>query len=452
MLSDTIAAISTPIGEGAISIVRISGPQALAITKKIFPTFKRRRAESHHVYYGWICHPQTQEKLDEVLLTYLKKPKTYTREDIIEINCHGGITVSKRVLDLVVRLGARLAEPGEFTKRAFVNGRLGLTQAEAVIDLIRAKTEQSSAHSIYQLRGGLKQEIDEISATVQGLLVQVELLIDFTDEDLDVSDYQGLCDGISVLLKKIKSLLETASEGKIFRQGVNVVIAGRPNVGKSSLLNALLKEKRAIVTPISGTTRDIIEEYVNIEGVPFIICDTAGITETSNKVEKEGIRRAQKAIKLADLVIVVHDITDRQDQPFRVEQAPQKKIIEVYNKVDKLRDATDTKKRNSDAVLTISVKTGLGLERLRKMMVERVLKKEFRQADHPFISNSRQRDALQRASRVLVAARRSIRAEASPDLIALDLRIALDCLGEISGKVTKEDILNDIFGQFCIGK
>lgn len=484
-LFDTITAISTPIGEGGIGIVRISGPLALPIASKIF-TFSRRSKKKlktletlktleifddikpYTLTHGYIISPQTQEKVDEVLLALMLAPNSYTKEDLVEINCHGGLLVMRKILELVVDQGARLAEPGEFTKRAFLNGRLDLAQAEAVADLIRSKTDLALKIAVSQLDGKLSQKVKSLRKKLIDLLAEVEASIDFPDEDLDFLSSDEAAKGIYEIIYELDKLITTADEGKILKEGIGVAIIGRPNVGKSSLLNALLKEERAIVTPIPGTTRDIIEEPVNIKGVPLRVIDTAGIRDTEDIVEKIGVERSKKQLQEADLALLVVDISEpicHEDlQLIRLCQDNDKKYILVANKCDlpEKMDLSEIRAGTSPAptikisskveVVKVSATEEIGLEELKSVMLNQILKTDFSSTEAIMVTSLRHKDALCQAKTSLEHTLESLQTHMPPEFVAVDMRIALDSLGEIVGATTTEDILDRIFSQFCIGK
>jgi tRNA modification GTPase len=462
-LEDTIAAISTAIGEAGISVIRISGKDAIKIADKIF-VGKKKLAEvkTHTAHYGKIVDGEGNV-VDYVVATVFKAPYSYTGEDTVEISCHGGILVTRKVLETVLEAGARLAQPGEFTKRAFLNGKIDLSQAEAVADLIRSATELAYQSSLSQLEGALSKKIKKMREDLINLCSLVELELDFADEDLEFVDKPQLAEKIKNAIAEIDELIETFKFGKIYREGIKVVIAGKPNAGKSSLLNALLNENRAIVSEIPGTTRDVIEESLNIEGVLFRIVDTAGLRETFDIVEREGVRRTEEQLKRADMILLVIDSTDEINEEdvriyhrvlnFAVDES--KRCIIVFNKVDLLdgnRPNMDMKIMVDFPVVYISALTGFGLEKLKKLMVEQSFLGMNRAEASVVVTNVRHRDALLRAKQSLLFALKSLEQGMSGDLVAVDLRAGLNHLGEIIGEVTTDDILNNIFSKFCIGK
>jgi tRNA modification GTPase len=455
-LQDTITAISTPLGEGGIGIVRLSGKDALRIVEKIFTSPTSRsisKIRSHSIIYGYINDPGTGLTVDEVLLSIMRGPKTYTREDIVEINCHGGLIPLRRVLELTIREGARLAEPGEFTYRAFINGRIDLSQAEATIDLIRSKTEKSSRIAIEQLSGKLSREINALKATLMDICVYIEACIDFPEEDLDLETGEALqkkMDGVALKLRRLSS---TYDEGRFFREGLSLAIVGRPNVGKSSLLNAFLERDRAIVTELPGTTRDIIEEYLNIHGLPIRIIDTAGIRETHNLVESEGVKRSLKAIDSADLILSVFDISSplKEEDFIVLDMIKVRNSIVVLNKSD-LQDHLEYELLPDNLpTVKISAKTGEGIEKLKREIECNVFKEGY-PGDGLIITNMRHKLAIDSAIDSLNRASEALKKHLPYEIVAFELRAVLNKVGEIVGEVTTDDILNRIFSDFCIGK
>jgi tRNA modification GTPase len=457
-LEDTIAAISTPLGEGGIGIVRVSGKDSIKIAGKIFKGEKPvDRLSSHRVNYGEIVDSETDEVIDEVLLTVFVAPKSYTAENLVEISCHGGQLVLTRVLEQALKCGARLAEPGEFTLRAFVNGRIDLSQAEAVAELIRAKTDLGLKLALKHLKGDLSEKINSYRDRLIDLLARLELEIDFSEEDVRPLDRNKASEEIESIEKELQSLLATYDEGKILKEGLNVVIVGKTNVGKSSLLNALLKQDRAIVTPIPGTTRDVISEFANFKGIPVRLVDTAGYRISKDTIELEGIKRTKIEMSEADLLLLVVDTSeeiDEEDLELK-RQMKQAEYVTVFNKIDIASPdliRKNERKVKEKSMLKVSALTGDGLERLKETIVStsRVLQKDRTQS--VLISSLRHKDALTRAKRSLVLAKDSLKKGLSPEFVAVDVMGSLGAIGEVVGKTVTDDILNKIFSEFCIGK
>ena len=456
----TIAAISTAVGEAGIGIVRISGKKSLEIANKVFKGNKVEELNEGHskrLVYGHIVDRENNKIIDEVLISFMKGPHTYTREDMVEIYCHGGIISVKKVLDLVLKNGARLAEPGEFTKRAFLNGRLDLSQAEAVIDMIRAKTDKSFETSLNQLEGSISAKIKEIRDILLEMIAHVEASIDFPDEDIEEVTYEDLEERALKVKEKIEKLLETADRGRILRDGLNTVILGKPNVGKSSLLNAILRENRAIVTDIPGTTRDIIEEYVNIDGIPLRIIDTAGIRKTEDIVEQIGVNRAKESVEKADLIIAVFDISrELSDEDFQIiDIVKDKKSIILLNKIDlpnKFSKSYIQSLIGDKPIIETSVASGIGVEVLEKSIKDMFYSGEVEIHSDTVITNLRHKNQLEKALENINSALNDIRNYIPIDCIEVDLKNCWDNLGEISGETIDEDILDKIFSEFCIGK
>ncbi|MBC7261584.1 MAG: tRNA uridine-5-carboxymethylaminomethyl(34) synthesis GTPase MnmE [Chloroflexi bacterium] len=457
-LDDTIAAISTPIGEGGIGIVRLSGPEAEAILRKVFrPRGKKRQSsrpfepKSHYLYYGHVVDPGTGIVVDEVLATLMRAPRTYTRQDVAEIYCHGGIVPLRRTLELVLRHGARLAQPGEFTLRAFLNGRIDLAQAEAVLDIVRAKTEVSLRVAMEQLDGRISGQVRVIRSMLLTALAHLEASLDFPEDEIPPLDLASI---LTQAKEQIQALLTQAAQGMIYRHGVRTAIIGRPNVGKSSLLNALLRTSRAIVTPIPGTTRDTLEETLNLRGIPLCLVDTAGITKSTNLIEKLGIERSLQALQQADLVLFVIDGSEPlQEEDFELATAVRNKsVIVVVNKLD-LPAVADADSLLPEARhVHLSALTGEGLNVLEDTIVETVFSGQVQTSDVPIISNPRHREILHRALAHITAAESSYQAQCTADLTAIDLTAAVSALGEITGESVSEDVLELIFSNFCLGK
>lgn len=457
---DTIAAISTAPGEGAIGIVRISGDLAISIASSIYQcgTKQLEEQKTHTIHYGHIVDPKSGEVYDEVMVSVLRAPKTFTREDIVEINCHGGIVAINRVLQLVLRMGARLAEPGEFTKRAFLNGRIDLSQAEAVMDLIRAKTDKSMQLAMRQLDGQLSHLIQNLRQEILNTLAQVEVNIDYPEyDDVEEMTLQLLREKTQQVLQGIRALLNTASQGKILRDGLKTAIVGRPNVGKSSLLNVLLREEKAIVTDIAGTTRDTIEEYVNVRGVPLQLIDTAGIRETDDIVEKIGVERSRKALKEADFVLLLLNQSETlQEEDIRLlETTKGMKRIILFNKTDlpsKLSTEDIAPYAQEEEIVTTSMLNKEGIDQLEEKIAGYFFQGQMNERDATYLSNTRHIALLEKAEQALVEVQNGIEMEMPVDLIQIDFTRAWDLLGEITGDSVQDELLTQLFSQFCLGK
>lgn len=456
---DTICAIATPIGEGGIAIIRISGERALNIASHIFKPKNNYNIENMQTYtmkYGSIVKLENNDIIDEVILSYMKAPNSYTGENVVEINCHGGVVSTNSVLNEIIKAGARLAEPGEFTKRAFLNRRIDLSQAEAVMDIITAKTELSMKAAMLQRNGALSKEITKLREYLLNVLALIEYAVDFTEDDEDIIDDNLIIqikDGIEKTLVRVKKLLDSADEGKILRDGISVAIVGKPNVGKSSLLNALLKEKRAIVTDVAGTTRDVIEEYINLEGIPIKVIDTAGIRDTEDIVERIGVEKSKEKIDEADLIILMLDASRDidEDDKIIIEKIKDKKYITLLNKVDlnsKMSEDIITTLNNR---INISVKTGSGIDNLKKEIKKLFFNGEIT-SENLRISNIRHKQALYKALENCNIALSRVNANEYLDLISIYITAAMKALGEITGEELEEDLLNKIFSEFCVGK
>jgi tRNA modification GTPase len=455
MLDDTIAALATPVGEAGLAVIRLSGRDALAVADRSFvplgkSSAKPSTAVTHTIHYGHI--ERRGQIVDEVLLSVLRRPRTFTREDTVEISCHGGILTAKMVLDTVLENGARLAEPGEFTKRAFLNGRLDLAQAEAVADVIHARTELALYAANEQLAGKLSQRIEQLRDDLMAALAHIEAHIDFPDEDIQPDTRQLLLERLQQGLAQIDRLLQTANEGQILRRGIRAAIVGRPNAGKSSLLNQLLGHDRAIVSPVPGTTRDTIEETANIRGVPVIFIDTAGLRETTNEIEQEGVRRSRESLERADLILHVIDSAE----PFSpadaasLAQLAGRKSIVVCNKSDLPRKAELP--GTGLTSVAVSCATGAGLEALKDAVKDAVWSGQIKNEMLQVMVNSRHQDALRRSKDCLVRAVEGLTGGLTLELVASDLHLAVNAVGEIVGRTSTEDLLDSIFSQFCIGK
>ncbi len=458
---DTIAAISTPMGEGAIAIVRLSGDEAVAIADKIFksPSGKSlKEQQSHTIHYGHLIDPKTDEIVEEVMLSLMKGPKTFTREDVVEINCHGGIVSVNRVLQLVLRSGARLAEPGEFTKRAFLNGRIDLSQAEAVMDLIRAKTDRAMNVALGQMDGKLSRLIGTLRQALLETLAQVEVNIDYPEyDDVEEMTVPVLLEKCAWVRDEIIKLLKTSSQGKILREGLSTVILGRPNVGKSSLLNSLVHENKAIVTDIAGTTRDIIEEYVNVRGVPLRLVDTAGIRETEDIVERIGVERSREALKDADLILLVlnygEELSPEDERLFETIQHMD--YIVVVNKTD-IEQKIDLNRvqelAGTHRIVTTSLLKEEGVIELEEAIAALFFEGKIEADDLTYVSNARHIALLHQAQAVIEDALEAAEAGVPVDMVQIDVTRTWEILGEIIGDTVQESLINQLFSQFCLGK
>lgn len=455
---DTIAAISTPPGEGAISIVRMSGEEAVSIAQKFFSGKDLTQAKSHTINYGHIVDPKTHEEIDEVMVSLMLAPKTFTREDVVEINCHGGIVATNRILQLLLVNGARLAEPGEFTKRAFLHGRIDLTQAESVMDLIRAKTDRSMKIALNQLDGNLSHLIDSLRKDILDVLAQVEVNIDYPEyDDVEEMTTKLLREKAIEIKQRIEQLLKTASQGKIMREGLATALVGRPNVGKSSLLNHLLHEDKAIVTDVAGTTRDVIEEYVNVSGVPLKLIDTAGIRETDDKVEKIGVERSKKAIEQSDLVLLVLNAAEsltKEDLEL-IRLTNDKKRIIILNKTD-LEEKLDRKElakiSENAPVYATSILKNEGVEALEEAISKLFFKGIENSQSTVMVTNARHIALLKKAQNSLDSVLEGISSGMPVDLVQIDMTEAWNLLGEITGESYEDELLDQLFSQFCLGK
>lgn len=458
---DTIAAISTPMGEGAIAIVRLSGEEALNIINKIYKGPKNKNLKevpSHTIHYGHLMDPKTEEIVEEVMVSIMKGPKTFTKEDVVEINCHGGIATVNRVLQLVLANGARLAEPGEFTKRAFLNGRIDLSQAEAVMDLIRAKTDRAMDVALGHMEGRLSRLIKHLRQEIIEVLANVEVNIDYPEyDDVEEMTHQLLLDKGSYVKEELEKLLQTAQQGKILRDGLATVIVGRPNVGKSSLLNSLVQENKAIVTDIPGTTRDVIEEYVNVRGVPLRLLDTAGIRETEDVVEKIGVERSKKVLSKADLVLLVLNSNDEltQEDVEIFEQVRGMDVIVILNKQD-LPTVIDIDKVKELAKDYTIVQTSLlkeeGVTELENAISKLFFDGNLEQQDLTYLSNTRHISLIKQALTHMESALEEIQLGTPIDIVQIDLTRSWELLGEVIGESVQDSLINQLFSQFCLGK
>lgn len=456
---DTITSISTPMGEGAIGIVRLSGPEAVEIGDKLYKGKKKLKdVPSHTINYGHIIDPETHEVVEEVMISVLRAPKTFTREDIIEINCHGGILTINRILELTMTHGARMAEPGEYTKRAFLNGRIDLSQAEAVMDFIRSKTDRASKVAMNQIEGRLSDLIKQQRQSILEILAQVEVNIDYPEYD-DVED--ATTEFLLAQSKKIKNeidqLLETGTQGKIMREGLSTVIVGKPNVGKSSMLNNLIQDNKAIVTEVAGTTRDVLEEYVNVRGVPLRLVDTAGIRDTEDIVEKIGVERSRKALSEADLILFVlnnnEPLTDEDRTLYEV--IKNEDAIVIVNKTDLERrlDIEEVKTMIGDTpLIQTSMLKQEGIDELELQIRDLFFGGEVQNQDMTYVSNSRHISLLKQARQTIQDAIDAAEAGIPMDMVQIDLTRTWEILGEIIGESASDELINQLFSQFCLGK
>lgn len=458
--NDTIAAISTPVGEGGISIIRISGEDAVAVAKRLYHGSKDlAQVASHTINYGHIVDPDTGAEVDEVMVSVMRAPHTYTCEDVIEINCHGGLLATNRILQLVLSYGARMAEPGEFTKRAFLNGRIDLSQSEAVMDLIRAKTDKSMKVALNQLDGDLSRLIRHLRQDILDVLAQVEVNIDYPEYDaVEEMTTKMLKEKALDIQQRIQALLKTAKQGKVLREGLATAIIGRPNVGKSSLLNTLLHEDKAIVTDVAGTTRDVIEEYVNVDGVPLKLIDTAGIRDTNDTVEKIGVERSKRALDAADLILLLIDSS----APLTAEDCELltathgKQRIVILNKTDLPRrvDLDELKKlTDGDALIETSIVKHEGMDQLGQQISKMFFNEGIESSqNNVMVTNARHIGLLHQANAALSDVLKGINAGMPVDLVQIDMTRCWDLLGEITGDSYQDELLDQLFSQFCLGK
>lgn len=458
MNSDTITAISTPIGEGAIAIVRLSGPDAISFGTNVFLGPDLEDVDSHTIHYGKLIDPTTKEIAEEVMVTVLRGPKTFTREDIIEINCHGGIVSANRVLELVLEQGARLAEPGEFTKRAFLNGRIDLSQAEAVMDLIRAKTDKAMSVALKQIDGRLSQLIQKLRQELLETVAHVEVNIDYPEyDDVEEISHDMMREKTRFVHQEIDGLLEVAKQGKILREGIHTAIVGRPNVGKSSLMNTLVQETKAIVTEVPGTTRDVIEEYVNVRGVPLRLIDTAGIRETEDIVEKIGVERSRQVLQEADLVLFMlnyNDVLTEEDEKI-FEVLRELEYIIIINKTDlsqKLDMDRIKELAGAHPIVEIALIEEAGMDALEEAIRSCFFAGELEMNEMSYVSNARHIQLLKEAKKSLSDAEESMTIGVPIDMVQIDVTRTWELLGEIIGDTASDALIDQLFSQFCLGK
>lgn len=456
---DTITSISTPMGEGAIGIVRLSGPQAVEIADKLYKgKHLLNDVPSHTINYGHIIDPESKEVVEEVMVSVLRAPKTFTREDIIEINCHGGILTINRVLELTMTYGARMAEPGEFTKRAFLNGRIDLSQAEAVMDFIRSKTDRASKVAMNQIEGRLSDLIKKQRQSILEILAQVEVNIDYPEyDDVEDATTEFLLEQSKEIKQEINRLLDTGAQGKIMREGLSTVIVGKPNVGKSSMLNNLIQDNKAIVTEVAGTTRDVLEEYVNVRGVPLRLVDTAGIRETEDIVEKIGVERSRKALSQADLILFVLNNNEAltQEDYTLYEVVKNEDVIVIVNKLDLEQniDINEVKDMIGDTpLIQTSMLKQEGIDELEIQIRDLFFGGEVQNQDMTYVSNSRHISLLKQARQTIQDAIDAAESGVPMDMVQIDLTRTWEILGEIIGETASDELIDQLFSQFCLGK
>ena len=455
MLFDTIAAISTPKGEGGIGIIRISGDKSFEILDKIFkPKNPNKDLGFYQFNYGFIY--DGEKVIDESMVVRMKAPKTYTCEDVVEINCHGGQFVTQKVLELVLKNGARHAEQGDFTKRAFMNGRIDLSQAEAVMDLIQGKTEKSISLSLDQLRGDLRDKINSFKKALLDITAHVNVVLDYPEEGIDDPLPVELRDNLEAVYEEATRLIESYDKGKKIKEGIKTVIVGKPNVGKSTLLNSLLREERAIVTHVAGTTRDVIEEVINIKGIPLVLVDTAGIRQTDDIVENIGVEKSKEFIEKADLVLLVLDasreLEDEDREVINQINENHKKVIVLLNKID-LERKIDLDEYNFENIVEISAQKNVGIEDMEEKIYSFIVDEKVEDSSEKLIiTNVRHKTALEKTKDAIRNIFETIDMGLPMDLISVDLKEALDSLSEITGEISSEDILDHVFGNFCVGK
>ena len=449
-MNDTIAAISTTTGSGAISIIRISGPESIQITNKIFKEKDLEKVPSHTIHYGHIEYKNKIE--DEVLVTIMKSPKTFTTEDIVEINCHGSIIVTKKILEILLTLGCRLAEPGEFTKRAFLNGRIDLIEAEGVMDLINSKSESEKKLALNQRAGKVSNLIKDLRQKILEVLAQIEVKIDYPEyEDIEELTYKELEENIKEVEKEIKKIIKESENGKIIKEGIKTAIVGRPNVGKSSLLNKLLEEEKAIVTNIAGTTRDTVEGTITLQGIKLDLIDTAGIRKTNDTVESIGVEKSLETIKKADLVLLVlnnnEKITDYDKE--LLEKIQNKNHIIIINKIDLEKKLENVEDKN---IVKISALNNKGIEDLKNKIIEMYDLEEIESKDATYLTNARGLSLLKQSLEIIKDINQGINKQEPIDMIEIDLKRIWELLGEITGDTYQEELINQLFSQFCLGK
>jgi tRNA modification GTPase len=454
---DSIAAISTPLGEGGIAVIRVSGPESIEIVDGIYKgKHSLTDADSHTIHYGYMVDPENGQRFEEVLISVMRSPRTFTKEDVVEVHCHGGLVASKRVLDALLASGARLADPGEFTKRAFLNGRIDLSQAEAVIDVIRSKTDRAMNVAIKQVDGRLSRKIQSLRHEIIKMMAHIEVTIDYPEHDVEELTYSFLREEAEKCLIEIDNLLLTSKQGKILREGISTAIIGRPNVGKSSLLNALIHDNRAIVSEIPGTTRDVIEEYVQVRGIPLRLIDTAGIRDTEDVIERIGVERSRKALSEADLILLVLNYSEPllEDDLTLIELVRPLQTIVIVNKIDLPQQLNMETVRSQfpDRVISTSIIDDKGLDHLEQAIADLFFEGSFQGEDYTYVSNSRHIALLQKAKKHIQEVITGIDSLIPVDMIQIDLKTTWESLGEVIGDAVSEDLIDQIFSQFCLGK
>ncbi|MFD1992011.1 tRNA uridine-5-carboxymethylaminomethyl(34) synthesis GTPase MnmE [Paenibacillus nicotianae] len=458
MISDTIAAISTAVGEAGIAVIRVSGPQSIGEVDQLFRGKQKLvDADSHTVHYGYIIDPDSGEKMEEVLVTIMRAPRSFTTEDVVEISSHGGVVSVRRLMELLLQQQIRIAEPGEFTKRAFLNGRIDLSQAEGVIDLIRSKSDKAFSVALRQVEGKLSRQIKPLQQILIEMVAHIEVNIDYPEHDVESVTSDFIKQKSMEVIGGIDELLRTANEGKILREGITTAIVGRPNVGKSSLLNTLAQDNRAIVTDIPGTTRDVIEEFVTINNIPLKLLDTAGIRETIDVVEKIGVERSRTAVSEADLILLVlnHNEALHEDEIQLLEQLKDRQVIIIVNKMDLYRQLDLVKLEEyfpKESIVTMSVKEQKGIDKLEEAISTLFFGGKLESADLTYVSNVRHIALLKQAKRSLQDAYQASDEMIPIDLIQIDVRLAWEQLGEIIGDSAPDSLIDQIFSQFCLGK
>ena len=453
---ETIVAISTAIGNGGIGIIRMSGKECFKILEKIFISqkFDIEKVEGYTIKYGFIKNTETGEKIDEVLVSFFKNPKSYTREDMCEINSHGGMVVERKILEECIKNGARLAEPGEFTKRAFLNGRIDLSQAESIIDIINSKTEKEAKASMNQLQGALSKKIEEIRKELLGIMADIEVQIDYPEYDIEEVKDKNIKNILQAIKEKLLYLEKTFNSGKILKEGIKTAIIGRPNAGKSSLLNTILKEERAIVSDVEGTTRDTIEEMISVNGIPLKIVDTAGIRKTTDKIEEIGVKRAIDIAESAELVLAIFDSTkEMNEEDYEIlKLIENKNAIILLNKIDKNNNVLENKILSNKKIIKISAMNGEGIDDLYKEIENIFDLKEIESDQEVIITNIRHKTQITNAIKNIDEAINSIELNLPIDIISINVKQTLEELGKITGQNVSEDIINEIFSKFCLGK